>query len=52
LNAVQDENFMAGAPADALWFGLTEGLTAKFKKSENVVPRCVCGVDSFLLSKV
>jgi hypothetical protein len=42
---------MAGVPAVALWFGLAESQTPKFKKSENVVPRCLCGTDSFLLSK-
>jgi hypothetical protein len=51
LNSVQDENSMTGAPAVVLWFGLTEGQARNFKKSENVVPRCVCEVDSFLLSK-
>jgi hypothetical protein len=34
LNAVQDKNSMAGVPRAAIWFGLTEGLTAKFDKSE------------------
>jgi len=44
-------NSIAGVPAVAIWFGLTERSTPKFTKSENVVPRCVCGVDLFLLSK-
>jgi hypothetical protein len=30
LNAVQDKNSLAGVAAVALWFGLTEGQTAKF----------------------